>query len=134
MLREERASRGMTGEKLTLLAFRVTVTDLRSRAAVTLSQEDRYRVDAAAEGNSSTEAVFRAVDTAVGARGKLTGLRIHAFADYGVVGKARVRVDFEGREYTGRGASTDPIQAAAYAYLQATSAYLAERSSRAGVE
>lgn len=132
MPREGRASRDATGEKLSLVAFRVTATGLKSRAAVTLSRECGDLIDAAAEGNSSMEAVFRAVDVAVGARGEPTGLRIHAFADYGGVGKARVRVNFEGREYAGRGASTDPIEAAAHAYLWATCAYLAERSCRAG--
>ena len=126
--------RDVTGGKLTLVAFRVTATGLRSRAAVTLSCEDGYCVDAAAEGDGSTDAIFRAVDAAVGVQGKLTGLRVHAFSDFGLVGKARVRVAFEGREYAGQGSSADPVEAAAHAYLRATAAYLVERSSRAGAE
>lgn len=126
--------RDVTDGELTLVAFRVTATGLRSRAAVTLSCEDGCCVDAAAEGDGSTDAIFRAVDAAVGVRGKLTGLRIYAFSDFGLVGKARVRVAFEGREYAGRGSSADPVEAAAHAYLRATAAYLMERSPRAGAE
>ena len=116
------------------MAFRVTVTGLRSRAAVTLSCAGGCCVDAAAEGDGSTNALFRAVDAAVGVQGKLTGLRIYAFFDFGLVGKARIRVSFEGREYVGQGSSADPVEAAAHAYVQATAAHLSERSSRVGVE
>jgi hypothetical protein len=111
--------------------FRVVVaTTLRSRAAVTIAWEGGARVDIEAEGVSSMEALFRAIDSAIGARGSLTGLRVHAFTDHGLVGKARVRVNFAGREYSGRGSSPDPLEALGRAYLSAASTYLEAQDPR----
>jgi 2-isopropylmalate synthase len=116
--------------KLTLVAFRAVTTGRRSWAEVTILREDGGHVEAEAEGDGSVDAIFRAVDAALAVRGKFTGLRIHAFADYGTVGKASVRVDFGGREYAGRGSSPDPLEAAACGYLSAASSYLAQRAPR----
>lgn len=118
--------------RLTLATFRVITNNLQSRATVTILRESGGFVEAEAEGDGSMGAIFRAIDTALGVRGKLTGLRIHAFADSGTVGKARVRVDFGGREYAGRGSSQDPLEAAAYGYLSAAQSYLAQQAPRTG--
>lgn len=118
--------------KLTLATFWVTTNNLQSRATVTILRESDGLVEAEAEGNNSMGAIFRAIDTALGVRGKLTGLRIHAFADFGTVGKARVRVDFGGREHVGRGSSRDPLEAAACGYLSAAQSYLGQQVSRTG--
>jgi len=118
----------MTTDKLALAAFRVVgSTDRRSRATVRISRGGRDHAEAAAEGNGPMDALFRATDAAVGVCGEVTGLRIYAFDSYGMVGKARITVDFEGRKYAGRGSSPDAIEAAAHAYLRAAAAYLAER-------
>jgi 2-isopropylmalate synthase len=118
--------------KLTLATFRVVTNDLQSRATVTILRESGSLVEAEAEGDGSMEAIFRAIDAALGVRGKLSGLRIHAFADFGTVGKARVRVHFGGQEYAGRGSNPDPLKAAACGYLSAAQSYLARQVSRAG--
>jgi 2-isopropylmalate synthase len=118
----------------TLVAFRVVAaSDRRSRAAVRISQGPCGYVDAEAEGEGSMDAIFRAAEAALGVRGKVTALRIYAFADCGAVGKARIRVDFAGREYAGRGWSSDAVEAAARAYLSAAAAYLAQQESKSSV-
>ena len=118
--------------KLTIATLRVVTNDLQDRATVTILRESGGLVEAEAEGDGSMEAIFRAIDAALGVRGKLTGLRIHAFADFGTVGKARVRVKFGGREYAGRGSNPDPLKAAACGYLSAAQSYLAQQVPRAG--
>lgn len=125
----------MTKGELALVAFRVLgETDRQSRAMVRISWDSHGHLDAEAEGDGSMDAVFRATDAAVGVRGEVTALRIHAFGDYDMVGKARITVKIEGREYGGRGSSPDAVEAAARAYLRAVDAFLAKRVSRAGKE
>ncbi len=115
-------------DKLALVAFRVVAsTGRRSRATVRVSWDDRNHAEAEAEGDSPMDALFRATDSAVGVRGEVVGLRIHAFDDYGMVGKARITVNFEGREYGGRGSSPDAVEAVAHAYLRAVAAYLSDQ-------
>jgi 2-isopropylmalate synthase len=125
----------MTMEKLALEAFRVvTSTGLRSRATVRISRGGRGHAEAEAEGDGSMDAIFRATDAALGVRGEVTGLRIYAFDDYDMVGKARITVNFEGRRYAGRGTSPDAVEAAASAYLCAVAAYLSDQIPRSGAE
>lgn len=113
-------------DKLALVAFRVGAsTGRRSRATVRISWDDRDHAEA--EGDSPMDALFRATDSAVGGRGEVVGLRIHAFGDYGMVGKVRITVNFEGREYGGRGSSPDAVEAVAHAYLRAVAAYLSDQ-------
>jgi 2-isopropylmalate synthase len=123
----------MTADKLALVAFRVVgSTDRRSRAAVRISRGGRDHAEAEAEGNGPMDAIFRATDAAVGVQGEVTGLRIYAFDDYGMVGKARITVNFEGRHYAGRGSSPDAVEAAAHAYMRAAAAYLSDEVPRSG--
>ena len=117
----------MRADKPALESFRVVATTLRSRAAVTVVWEGGSRVDVEAEGDSSMEALFRAVGSAIGAQGSLTGLRVHGFTDHGLAGQACVRVEFAGRQYSGRGSSPDPLEALGRAYLSAASSYLRAR-------
>jgi hypothetical protein len=66
--------------------------------------------------------------------GGVTGLRIYAFDNNGMVGKARITVGFEGRKYGGRGSSPDAVEAAARAYLRAVAAYLSDEVPRSSTE
>jgi LeuA allosteric (dimerisation) domain len=68
------------------------------------------------------------------AKTKVTGLRIYAFDDYAMVGKARITVSFEGQKYVGRGSSPDVVEAAAHAYLHAAATRLTDRVPRTSAE
>ncbi len=117
------------------MAFRVvSSTGHQSRATVRISRDGHGHAEAEAEGNGSMSALFRATDAALGVRGEVTGLRIYAFDDYDMAGKARITVNFEGRRYAGRGSSPDVVEAAARAYLHAVGAYLSDRVPRTGSE
>ena len=110
MWHDGRSLARITTDKLALVAFRVVgSTNRRSRTTVRISRDGRDHAEAEAEGNGPMDALFRA---AVGVRGELTGLRIYAFDSYGMVGKARITVNFEGRKYAGRGSSPDAVAAA----------------------
>jgi 2-isopropylmalate synthase len=110
----------MVTNKLALVAFLVVgSTDRRSRATVRISRGGHDHAEAEAEGNGPMDALFRATDVALDIRGEITGLRIYAFDTYGMVGKARITVNFEGRKYGGRCSSPDAVEAAAHAYLSA---------------
>jgi 2-isopropylmalate synthase len=122
-------------EKLALVAFRVVgSTDRRSHATVRISRGSRDHAEAEAEGNDTMDALFRATDAAVGVHGEVTGLRIYAFDSYGMVGKARITVNFEGRKYGGRGSGPDAVEAAAHAYVRAVAAYLSDGGTRTSAE
>jgi 2-isopropylmalate synthase len=125
----------MATNKLALLAFRVVgSTDRRSHATVRISRGGRDHAEAEAEGNGPMDALFRATDAALGIRGEVTGLRIYAFDSYGMVGKARITVNFEGRKYAGRDSNPDAVEAAAYAYLRAAATYLSHEGTRTSAE
>jgi 2-isopropylmalate synthase len=120
-------------EKLALVAFRVVgSTDRRSHATVRISRGGRDHAEA--EGKGPLDALFRATDAAVGVQGEVTGLRIHAFDSYGMVGKARITVNFEDRKYAGRGSGPDAVEAAAQAYVRAVAAYLSNVGTRTSAE
>jgi 2-isopropylmalate synthase len=124
-----------TTDKLALVAYRVVgSTDRRSRATVRISRGGRDHAEAEVEGNGPIDALFRATDAAVGVRGEVTGFRIYAFDNYGMVGKARITVNFEGRKYAGRGSSPDAVEAAAHAYLRAVAAHLSDEVPRPSAE
>ena len=125
----------MATDKLALVAIRVVAsTGRRSRATVRILRGGRDLAEAEAEGNGPMDALFRATDAAIGVRGEVTGLRIYAFDDNDMVGKARITVNFEGRKYAGRGSSPDAVEAAARAYLRAAAAYLSDEGPRTSAE
>jgi 2-isopropylmalate synthase len=81
-----------------------------------------------ATGDGPVDAAFRAIDRIVNVRGKLEEFSIQAAtAGTDALGEAHVAVEFDARRYTGTGASTDIIEAATQAYINALNKYLALR-------
>jgi 2-isopropylmalate synthase len=115
--------------KFVLESFRVVAaTGRQSRAAATISHEDQGTFEAEAEGEGPVDAVFRAIDAATNIKGRLTDFRIDAVTGgKDALGEVRVSVEFEGREYAGRGLSQDVVEAAARAYVRAVNVYTAGR-------
>jgi 2-isopropylmalate synthase len=74
--------------------------------------------EATADGDGPIAAVFAAIDAALGIRTELDDLTIRAATPgRDSVGEVTLRATVEGRTFTGRGASTDVVDAAARAYL-----------------
>lgn len=115
--------------ELELVTFKISTNGysngLQSHAQVTLSRYEN-RVEGEAVSSGIFEALFQAIDDALKVQGYRTGLRIHAFEDYAPKTNARVRVRLGECEYSGKGSSEEPLEAASLAYLSAISSYLNE--------
>jgi len=80
-------------------------------------------------GDGPVDAVYKAIDTITGVPGKLRDYSIHAITrGKDAIGEASVLVDFNGRTVTGKGASTDIIEASAKAYLSAVNKVVMNRA------
>ena len=96
-------------------------------AMVKLRKGDVDFVDTST-GDGPVDAAFRAVERIVGVTGRLEDFSIRAATPgKDALGEAHIVVDFEGRSYTGTGASTDIIEAAVQAYVNAVNKYVALR-------
>jgi len=80
-------------------------------------------------GDGPVHAATMAIERITGVMGKLEDFRIRAATPgKDALGEARVVVSFEGRHFSGYGGSTDIIEAAIHAYLNAINKYLATRT------
>ncbi|MCE2404975.1 MAG: 2-isopropylmalate synthase [Dehalococcoidia bacterium] len=74
----------------------------------------------AATGNGPVDAVCRAIERATGVGAKLADFNVRSVTEgLDSIGEVMVRVDQDGKVFTGRGASTDIIVASAKAYVSA---------------
>ncbi len=79
-------------------------------------------------GDGPVDASCKAIERIVGVQGKLEQFQIRAASPgKDALGEAHVIVQFDQRPFTGSGASTDIIEAAVRAYLNALNKYLAVR-------
>jgi 2-isopropylmalate synthase len=90
------------------------------RAGVVLSR-DNESSEGNADGNGAVDAAMRAIDAVVGRSGNLLEYNVQAVTQgHDALGEVTLKVDFgDGRLITGKGASTDVIEASARAYLNA---------------
>ena len=94
-------------------------------AFVRLRQGEEVLMETAT-GDGPVDAACAAVDRLVGANGSLQEFSIRAATPgKDAMGEAHVIVKFDDRMYTGTGASTDIIEAAVLAYLNAINKYVA---------
>nr|WP_273264616.1 2-isopropylmalate synthase [Flexistipes sinusarabici] len=87
----------------------------------------------ASTGDGPVDASFKAIERITGIPGRLKKYRINAVtAGKDAQGEVVVSVDFEksGNEITGRGYSTDIVEASAKAYLNALNRYLLRKNSK----
>ena len=81
-------------------------------------------------GDGPVDAVYKAIDAITGVPGILRDYSIHAITrGQDAIGEASVLVDFDGRTVTGKGASTDIIEASAKAYLSAVNKIVLTQSA-----
>ncbi|HKN47723.1 MAG TPA: alpha-isopropylmalate synthase regulatory domain-containing protein, partial [Candidatus Polarisedimenticolia bacterium] len=90
-----------------------------STATVTLEVEGRDEV-ACAIGDGPVAAAYNAIDQITRIRGRLLDYSIRAVSrGRDAMGEVSVHVEFGGRAFTGKAASTDVVDASARAYLHA---------------
>ncbi len=100
-------------------------------ALVKLQHGEQLLMDTAV-GDGPVDAACRAVERIVGASGRLEQFEIRATTPgKEALGEAYVIVTFDGRQYRGNGASTDIIEAAVMAYVNAANKYVVYRESMA---
>jgi 2-isopropylmalate synthase len=94
-------------------------------SSVQLKKGDDLVTDAAI-GNGPVDATFRCIERLVKHQGKLLDYDLKAITTgKDALGEAMVRVEIEGRVYSGVGTSPDVIEASARAYLNAFNRYFA---------
>ena len=94
-------------------------------SSVQLQKGDDVLTDAAV-GNGPVDATYRCIERLIGHQGKLLDYDLKAITTgKDALGEAMVRVEIEGRVYSGLGTSPDIIEASARAYLNAFNRFLA---------
>jgi 2-isopropylmalate synthase len=89
------------------------------RAVVVLSR-DGEKLEAADEGDGMIDAACRAIKAATGIDARLTGFNVSAVTGgVDALGDVIVQLEAEGLRVSGRGVSTDVVEASARAYLSA---------------
>ena len=95
-------------------------------ATVRLIGPDQQVITDASTGNGPVDAVCNAIDRVVGCACKLLDFNVQAVTEgLDSMGTVTIRIEADGQNYTGRGASTDIIVASAKAYLSAVNRMLA---------
>jgi 2-isopropylmalate synthase len=87
----------------------------------------------AATGDGPVDAIFNAIDRALGMQTKLLEYVVQAVTPgRQAIGEVSVSLEIEGRKFVGRGASTDILEASAKAYVNALNRWKAFLSMRVG--
>ena len=95
-------------------------------ATVRLIGPDQQVVTDASTGNGPVNAICNAIDRAIGVVNKLVDFNVQAATEgRDSLGTVTVRIEKDGKTYTGRGADTDIVVASAKAYLSAVNRQLA---------
>jgi 2-isopropylmalate synthase len=78
------------------------------------------KLEAEGSGNGMVDAAIAAIAQATGVEGRLTDFQVHAVTGGGdALGDVAVQLEADGIKVTGRGVSTDVVEASARAYLNA---------------
>jgi 2-isopropylmalate synthase len=122
------------GWQLKSLAVSVA-TGSKPHARVVLAR-DGAEHEGASEGNGAVDASMRAIDAVAGRSGNLVEYNVQAVTQgHDALGEVTLKVDFgEGRLITGKGASTDVVEASARAYLNAINRTFIQRELGAQAE
>jgi 2-isopropylmalate synthase len=119
-LAESQIHRGPQSVMWTLESFTTNAgTGTIPMAAVCLWRADGTIFRQAAMGDGPVDALFECVDRVTGIEVKLRDYRIRSVSTgEDALGEAMVEVEYEGKVLSGRGVSTDIMEASAQAYMQ----------------
>ncbi len=97
----------------------ISGTGLIPSATVRLRKEGQLFQDSGV-GDGPVDAALNAIDTITGLKGRLQDYQLRAITGgKDAIGEVSLKVDFDGTVVTGKGASTDVIEASARAYVNA---------------
>ncbi len=107
-----------------LESFRVETGKNIPPSATVLIKKGKKEFEFTGTGNGPVDAIFNAIDTAIGIKTKLENYVIHGVGSgRDAQGQVRVVLKIGENKYAGRGDSTDIIEASAKAYLNAVNRY-----------
>lgn len=121
---------GRSGSTYTLEYLQVaTGTTVMPTATVRLQRGEDITEDAAT-GDGPVDAAMKCIERMTEVSGKLKDFTLQAITrGKDAVGEVSVQVDFDGNILTGKGSSTDIVEAGARAYLNAVNRHLARQMS-----
>lgn len=113
------------GGKFQLAEFVIhSGTNITPQAKVVLKKNGEA-VEAEAVGDGPVDAVYDAIDKIIGLDTRLISFSISALTgEKEAVGESNIRLEIGDQKVTGRGVSTDIVEAAALAYINAINRYL----------
>ena len=92
----------------------------KSATATVVLQRGEEVLVQSATGDGPVAAAYEAIDSVTGMQGNVADYTIHSITQGAdAVGEVFVHVEFDGRKFTGRAASTDVVDASTRAYLHA---------------
>lgn len=104
----------------------------KAAAATVLLERNGIVLTESATGDGPIAATYEAINRITGLHGEVADYTIHSITQGAdAVGEVFVHVDFQGKKFTGRAASTDVVDASARAYLHAVNKalYMKERQA-----
>ncbi|MDD5633917.1 MAG: 2-isopropylmalate synthase, partial [Candidatus Omnitrophica bacterium] len=107
-------------EEYKLINFSVTSgKNLKPLAEVEIDINKKH-VKAASSGDGPVDACFKAIEKAIGIKGKLIDYRVNAVTSgKDALGETNIKIKFGSDVVVGRGSSTDVIEASVLAYMNA---------------
>jgi 2-isopropylmalate synthase len=97
----------------------ISGTGVIPSATIRLKKDDQLFQDSGV-GDGPVDAVLNAIDAVTGLKGRLQEYSLRAVTGgKDAIGEVTVKVDFDGTVVTGKGSSTDVIEASARAYVHA---------------
>lgn len=104
-------------KKYTLLNYGITTICGSAMASITLKTKDGVKADTCT-GDGPLDAAFKTINRIIGYDFKLDDWSVNAITEgEDAVGAATLRLSYNGEETTGRGISTDTVEASIRAYL-----------------
>lgn len=111
-------------ERYKLVNFQVTSGNMIRPSASVELREGKKRIAATVAGDGPIDACFQTIEKATGCRGKLVDYKVSAVTSgKDALGEASVKISFGKDIVTGRGSSTDVIEASVRAYINAVNRF-----------
>ncbi len=124
---------GKETETFTLDYFNIQSGNVAVPTATVRLSSGGEQFEEAATGDGPVDAIFNAIDRALGLTTRLLEYVVQAVTPgRQAIGEVSVSLEIDGRKFVGRGASTDILEASAKAYVNALNRWKAYLSARKG--
>ncbi|HYW82058.1 MAG TPA: alpha-isopropylmalate synthase regulatory domain-containing protein, partial [Spirochaetia bacterium] len=124
---------GKETETFTLEYFNIQSGNMAVPTATVRLASGGEKFEEAATGDGPVDAIFNAIDRALGLTTRLLEYIVQAVTPgRQAIGEVSVSLEIDGRKFVGRGASTDILEASAKAYVNALNRWKAYLSARRG--